>query len=108
MNNTIRNTLTIAALAITISAPVSVAQADSNKSSSMTDTGVHDIYNINNATDHPWEIDGKNIFEINRELRTKRKLSEKAQRDAGEGVVATPKKRNWFQRHFKPATLQQS
>jgi len=98
---TIRTTLAIVALAATVAVPFSAAQADSK---------LKGLYDTPHVTGYPYEIDGKNVFEINRELRAERKRQEAAAQTgtSGQGIVATPRKRNWFQRHFKPVTLKTS
>ena len=56
-------------------------------------------YSGNYISDQPYEINGKSVFDHNRDLRAKRIASEKQQ--DGKAITSTTKKSGWFQRHFR-------
>ena len=75
--NTIKSTLAIAALAAAVSAPVNTAFAGEG----------------------PFEIKGKNVFEIQREAKAKKMAKEQTQ-DGTKQISGDTMKKNWLERIF--------
>jgi len=75
--NTIKSTFAIAAIAVAVSAPLNTAIAGEG----------------------PYEIKGKNVFELQREAKAKKMAKEQGEQDTKQ-ITGEDVKKNWFERIF--------
>ncbi len=71
MNNAFKSGIAVALIALSATLPLGAANA-SDAANSADPAARGDYFNSNNLSLGPWEIDGKNIFELNRERRAQK------------------------------------